>query len=218
MKNILNSAQILTKEDISDIESLLLGKNGLLRIVPYLQIIENFSDNKIKNFMLKHGIYFIPTLESVKILKSYIGDKNAIEIGCGNGALGRALDIPITDSKLQEENSVKIFYEASGQPTIKYPDDVLKLEAQEAIRFFKPNIVIGSFITHKYTEKTKSGNLYGVQEELVICKANYIMIGNKDTHADKPILKVNHIEQYDPCLITRSSNQKNNRIFIWNKV
>lgn len=189
-------------------------ENGKLKPMPYA-FYQSIEVNELQYFMYSYGIYTLPTTELIEWLKENIVG-TAIEIGCGNGAIGRALGIKLTDSKLQEKQAIADWYKFHRQPTIKYPNDVLEYDALEAIKYFKPDTVIGSFITHKYSPKIKSGNMYGVVEGKILqmCK-KYIHIGNGETHRDKPILKHAHETFHFEWLITRSANQDANCICVW---
>jgi hypothetical protein len=189
-------------------------KDGLLQVMP-IEFYKQFSENEIKFFMYKNAIYVLPTTELIEWLKQNIVG-SAIEIGAGHGAIARALNIPITDSRLQENLDIKIAYAASGQPVIEYANDVEKLTAFQAVNKYKPHTVIGAFITHKWNGK--NGNYWGVDEnELLKSVMRYIHIGNKETHQNSAIMKLQHDENYFDWLITRSVNQSLNRIFVWSK-
>jgi hypothetical protein len=206
---------IINRTNISDIENEAF-KNEFLIPLPF-SYYNNLSKDSLRYFMYIHGIYVLPTIELINFLKENIVEKT-IEIGSGLGCIGRSLNIPKTDSKLQDEPEIKAYYKLVNQPTINYPNDIEKLDAISAIDKYSPDTVIGAFITHKYREDLKSGNMYGVEEEKILEKTKlYINIGNLDTHKDKPILKLKHESLYFDWLITRSENQKNNRIFIFKK-
>lgn len=208
-------ASTIQIDNIEEIESKAF-KNGLLIPLPSF-FYKQFTRNQIEYFCWKHGIYVVPTTELIAFLEAN-SKGTTIEIGCGHGAIGRTLNIPITDSKLQEDKQVRQFYKATNQPTIQYPSDVIELDAESAIKKYKPNTVIGAFITHKYTPKSETGNMFGVVEGKILKSVDkYINIGNLDTHKAKPILKYPHTEQYFHWLITRSQDQSKNRIFIWSK-
>lgn len=215
--NLKNAnAMPIRNVDISELESQVLD-NGLLKIKPY-SFYQSIDSNSIKVLMWKYGIYVLPTQELVDWLKENIVG-NAIEIGAGIGAIGRALNIPITDSRMQEIPEIKFYYNMSGQPTINYPNDVEKLTAEEAIEKYKPDTVIGCFITHKFEAKIGSGNAMGVQEENILKSVNrYINIGNLHTHKDKPILRNNPAEFNFEWLITRSVISSLNRIWVYDKI
>ncbi len=173
--------------------------------------------NELRYFMHQHGIYVMPTLELIYWLRDNIIGK-AIEIGAGNGSISRALNIPITDSRMQERMEIKLIYQMQGSPVINYPDDVEALDAIEAIKKYKPDTVIGAFITHRYEPSIGTGNPYGVVEENILKKVKrYINIGNKRTHSDKPILNLPHEEHQFDWLITRANDQSLNTIFVFNQ-
>lgn len=209
------NAQQIYHCDISNLEKDVIA-DGKLIVKPF-SFWNNIDRNEINYFLYVHGIYVVPTEELINYLKENIVG-SAIEIGAGNGAISRALNIPITDSRMQELEEIKMMYAMSGQPVIKYPDDVEKLNSDQAIVKYKPDTVIGCFITHKFKAEIGNGNMYGVEEENILKSVKrYINVGNLTTHKSKPILKMKHEEHYFEWLITRAVNQKDNRIFIWNK-
>jgi len=176
------------------------------------------QNNERRYFMYIHGIYVLPTTELIEFLRSQIIGK-AIEIGAGHGAIARSLNIPITDSRMQEQPEIKFIYQMGGQPPITYHDDIEKLDAIQAVKKYEPDTVIGAFITHKFDVKIGNGNAMGVDEEKMFSKikSRYINIGNKHTHKDKPILKLKHTEYQFDWIITRSVNQYQNVIFVFDK-
>lgn len=209
------SVSILYNADISHIEKQAF-ENGLLKVMPS-SFYKSLDENSLKLFMLNHGIYVIPTTELIDWLKENIIE-NAIEIGAGLGTIARELKIPITDSCMQELPDVKLIYNMGGQPTIKYPSDVEKLDYKEAIIKYKPKTVIGCFITHKHKSGMSTGNMYGVEEEYILKNVQrYINVGNLQTHKDKPILKQKSIEYNFDWLITRSNDQSLNRIWVYDQ-
>src|ERR1035437_1149875 len=212
----MNHAQQIYPCDLSVLNEKILDKDGKLIIKSY-EFYREVDKNELKYFMLKNGIYVLPTSELIDWLKQNILP-NAIEIGAGNGAIGRALGIPTTDSLLQTDPIIRLYYESMGQPVMDYPSDIEKLDAEQAISKYKPDCVVGAFITHKYKESIGSGNAFGVEEENILSKVQkYINIGNLITHREKPILKLPHVREHFYWLITRSVNQLENRIFIFNK-
>ncbi len=211
----MSNTQLISKCDLSGLEKEVMP-DGKLLVMP-ANFWKKRKQNEINYFIYQHGIYVLPTTELIDWLKENIIG-SAIEIGAGNGSISRALNIPITDSRMQEREDIKLIYQMNGQPVIKYPADVEKLDADEALEKYKPETVIGAFVTHKYTEAAGNGNMYGVEEENILkAVKRYINIGNLTTHNTKPILKLRHEEIYFDWLITRSVNQSDNRIFIWDK-
>ena len=205
----------ITKCDLTKLKSEILDSEGKLIIKPY-SFYQGIDANELKYFMVENAIYVMPTQELIDWLKANIVGK-AIEIGAGNGAIARTLNIPITDSRMQERPEIKWYYETViKQAPIKYHNDIEKLDAIEAIDKYKPDTIIGAFITHKFEESIGSGNAYGVKEEIILQKVKrYINIGNKITHKEKPILKTEHKEYYFEWLITRGADQSQNAIFVF---
>ena len=196
--------------------------DGLVMPVPYKALID-IPDRALKIYLFYRNIYGIVTTELVEYLKNEIGDKKAIEIGCGNGTLGRALGIPITDSKSQSFDEIKKMYANFGQPTIGYPEDVEKLEAFEAIDKYKPDILIGSYITHYINPKQpEKGGYDHAPNEVEMSKLvkKYYMLGNQHTHRHNRLLtnpKVKTTNVQEPWIMTRSENTEKNALFIWER-
>jgi len=122
---------------------------------------------------------------------------------------------------MRSNAEVVAYYTLMGQPVTEYPDDIEEIDAIAAVDKYKPEVVIGSWITHKYTvERAKlGGNMYGVDEEYVLQSVKkYIMIGNDHVHRLKPLLELYpHEEYYFPWLYSRSMSGKPNVIFVWEK-
>jgi len=203
-------AKMLPRLDPIEAENILF-KDGELQVLPY-EVIKAIDRTLILVLMHKHGIYVLPTQELIDFLKTEIIG-NAIEIGCGLGAIGRTLGIPFTDSKMQLLPEIKAYYEAMGQPTINYPSDVIQMDALYAVKYYNPKTIIGAYITHKYNGI--DGNMYGVIEgELLKKHRKYINVGNDKIHHGKPILKYPHRTLRFDWLVTRSEPDKN-FIKIW---
>jgi len=96
---------------------------------------------------------------------------------------------------------------------------VEKLDALDAVKKYEPDVVIGSWITtYAPHEMPYGSNPHGIKEpEILDLVDTFIIIGNLDTHGDKPILKRAHEEYYFDWLVSRGKHQENNRIWIWNK-
>jgi hypothetical protein len=200
----------------------LLQTDKVLKLLPAAEYDKIPKDTLIY-WCSKYARYGLPTQELIVWLRDYIGDRHTIEIGAGNGDLAYHLNIRATDSKMQQLAEVKISYAKMAQPVINYPNWVEKLDAAAAIIKYRPQVVIGSWITH-WIDPNKpvpegGGNIYGVKEdELIASGITYIMIGHRITHHYKPILQVPHHTWYLPFLRSRTSgNQYDNCIHIWNE-
>lgn len=157
----------------------------------------------------RHGIYGFPTEELVAWLRDFIGNRSAIEIGAGNGALAHALGIPATDSCLQADPAIAAYYATLGQALVTYGPNVEKLEAQAAIEKHRPQVVVACWVTHKYdpARHAAGGNEFGIVEEAVVdaCE-HYVLIGNTRVHRDKSVWTRPH-QRFEPSwLYSRSVN------------
>ncbi len=204
----INTVIELQAEALTDI----LIIKGELQIKPY-ELFDSVSSDSIRYFMHLHGIYCLPTLELLHFLQKEIGSSTAIEIGCGIGAIAKALNIPPTDSRLQERPEIKAHYASIGQPTVQYPKWVEKYDAIDAVKEYKPDVVIGSYIIKKYDGE--SGNMWGVDElEILALVKKYIHIGDEETHSKKPLMKKPFTKHNPEWLITRG---KKGFIGIWSR-
>lgn len=203
----------LTREMVSD--------GGIIHPVPY-ERIKDFTLDEINLFLMQTALYTFPTTELVEWLRSEIDDggefaPDAIEICCGSGWLGRELDIPITDSRLQEREDIMKIYREMGQPVIQYPDDVEKLDAVSAVKKYQPEFVIGSYVTNKWGNGTsrKVGNIYGVDNGWIAAHCHkYFMIGNENVHGRDIVMKRKHQELAFDWLVTRGDSSKA-RIYVF---
>lgn len=200
-----------TQKDIEQADKLkkdlFEGKELIIKPHSYFK---DYSRLVLRLFMHKNGIYCLPTQELIDFLKEEIGENSAIEIGAGIGAIGKALKIPTTDNRMQEWEEIKLTYKLTGQPPIEYPEFIEKLEALEAVDKYKPQVVVGAYITNKWLEDKQIGNYWGVDEPVLLQKIKkYIHIGDLNTHAYKPLMNIRHATYYQrnaPWLIIRGKN------------
>ena len=208
--------EILVKVDLSSIRKEVM--NGrFIKVLP-ADVWRKYDWTEVRQLMHETGTYVLPTQELIDYLRTEIGDMRAIEIGAGNGVVGRTLGIPITDSCLQRDNKrVRQYYAMCGQPVIDYPKDIIKAEAMSAVVRFRPECVIGCYCTHKWDEETQSGNDWGIDfERLLLSVKKLILVGNRITHMHNPIMKKPHVEERFQGLITRAGiDEVTNCVFIW---
>lgn len=214
----------------------LMGIDGKIYPIPYSHIKDDTLDT-LNLVMQVLGLYTFPTLELCEWLSSQIDDNpeyephSAIEICAGKGWIGRQLGIPITDIKNMENPVVQsIMLKSLSIPTI-YDKDVEALEASEAVSNYKPEIVIGSYVTSKQlvdkVDKKKAmtvsiklpyggvlrQNLMDIARKEVqvgvdvigICRRVYkmILICNMRTHRNESYIKLPHKSYSFPWLVTR---------------
>ena len=165
--------------------------------------------------------YGIPTTELIDWLKLQIGDRHAIEIGSGNGDLAYHLGIKGTDNYCQQSSAVKALYDLSGLAVTDPGVDIEKIGAINAVRKYKPQVVIASWVTQKYKDGDKGNDqssVYGVDEvELIGLVQAYIHIGNLGSHNLKRALDLPHKVYRFPWLVSRSIQPQDNVIYVWNK-
>ena len=211
------------KELLARMDDELLDEHKSPKVLP-AEVYRAYPADDLHFWLLCHGFYGIPTLELVNWLRHEL-PKSSIEIGAGNGAFGRTLGIPMTDNKCQNWPDVRLLYEATGQPTIPYPEDVEELDALEAVRKYQPSTVFGSWVT-QWIDPAKppplgGGSIYGIKErELLALVDTYIVVGNLDVHGSKAIRtsETHRLEEItSPFLVSRGNNQALNRVFVWRR-
>lgn len=190
-----------------------------LKVLPSSEWLK-YPWQEIRMLMHEIAVYVLPTEELLDYLDELIGDEKAIEICAGTGNIGRNLDIVMTDSYQQRDHKLtNQLYKLTGQPVIQYPKDVIKCDAYHAVRRMKPHTVVGCYATHKWREDTQDGNDRGVDfMDLFDHCERIILVGNKDTHKNNPLMAVPHVEMMLPGLITRAEDHTKNRIFIWEHI
>ena len=182
---------------------------------------QRFPWGEVRLFMHEYPIYVLPTTELLDVLEDLTAGFKTIEIGAGTGNIGRHLGIKMTDSHLQQLNkTVKALYELTRQPVIQYPSAVIKADALTAYRRFKPECILGCYVTHLYRDGMATGNMYGVDfERLLPLVKRLVLVGNKDTHWENPIMSLPHTEiDLHGGLITRSEDRSGDRIFVWDNL
>lgn len=186
--------------------------------------LKNIRSIQIQAYAHKLGLYGIFTKELIQQFKNLINGRSCIEVGAGNGTLGRALNIPMYDNFLQLRPEIKIYYIITKQPIVNYGQDVLKMDGLEAIKKHRPKVVIGSWVTHKYNPKLKhlEGSHFAFEQKEMFNYGveQFIMYGSLKTHYLNPLFKSN---QYNTTIIKNdeimySRNGKNdNCIYIVEK-
>ena len=215
-----NDTYFLQNTNISHLNDIFFDTNGQLIVRSYGEI-KDITQQEISLFCLKNGIYSLPTKELIDFLREEIGEENmdkTIEIAAGNGVYSRELGIVGTDSYMQATEEISQLYELSGQPTVKYGEHVEKLDGNDAVKKYKPEIVVAAWCTHKYNAKEhwRGGNALGVNERNLLSKVKkYIHIGNETVHNKKPIMNKSHRKIKEKWILSRSRYSDNNVIYIW---
>jgi len=172
----------------------ILLKDGELQVLSSADLLQiDYLDLQL--WCHKNAIYGIPTKELIEVIKPHLVENKSIEVGAGCGVFGRVLNIPSTDSMIQNDPKVRLYYQALGQPIVNYGKNVINLEASEAIDKFKPEVVFGSWVTQyippeKAEELQGQGSEYGLKEsEFLPNIKKYIVYGNDSIHGYKKILR-----------------------------
>ena len=205
--------QVLQHRDTSYLDNLLLDKQGRLKVVPS-STHQSIPWEDIRLWCHLHAVYGLPTTELVEYLGQLIDGRKAIEVGAGNGTLGRALDIPRTDSFIQLRPDVALFYLAQGQPLVEYGDDVECLDAIAAIKKHRPQVVIGSWVTQT-SDGSRPGCMFGLDEEEILRQVEtYVVFGSLRNHGGekKVINQHDHKVIQEPWMRSRAPDSA---LFIW---
>lgn len=203
--------------DFEALDSLLLDGDRL-RCMP-AAVLQTIPTDHLRAWAARCAIYNFPTWELVEWLKEKIAGRTALEIGAGNASLGFYLKIPMTDSYQQIDNPmVRLYFLSLGQKPTTPPPNVIKEDAETAVRTRKPQVVIGSWITQKWKTGDANGNEFGPREEYILERCQtYIHIGNEGVHNDKRIMAQPHETFSFPWLVSRSKKPELNRIWVWNR-
>lgn len=210
------------KFDLAPYDDLLLDSNGRLKLLPVAEL-RKFPRGELGYWSQVRGRYTLPTVELVAWLKEKIDGRSALEIGAGAGDLGYHLGIRMTDSYVQVTSpDMLLYYELLGvPPTVPHPD-VERLEALEAVRKYKPEVVIGAWITQLYRKGDEGppligSSIYGVDElTLRLEVESYICISHKKVHKEKRILRFKHHE-YRPPFISRQQDPTGDVVWVWSR-
>lgn len=210
--------KIMPSQDVTHLDAILLDENGHLKPVPSA-VLAAIEPDQLLIWGTRNAVYQFITTEMIDWLEAQIGGRSAIEICAGNGGIGRALGIPRTDSFIQQHPKMRLVYRFYGQEPTLPPADVQKFEALEAARHFKPQVVVGAFVTQIYKEgQMIPSSIYGVDEEQLLQEVDtYILFGNKHTHQGKRIFQLPHERYKVPWLFTKALDQSLNRIWVWRK-
>lgn len=197
-----------------NLDAKLLDADGRMRALPAAELARI---DPVERFMwcARRARYGLPTLELIEHLHGLIRGRRAIEIGAGQGDLGRLLGIPMTDSAEQCTNAEMAYYYASiGHAPTKPPADVERISACDAVAKYKPEVVVASWVTQLFVagdERARVGSsVFGV-DELALLRAVpvYLHIGSEKSHRDKRALALPHREVHAPWLISRSFDSTN---------
>lgn len=193
--------------EVRDITGEVMDELGQMQVLPASYWAGTTVEERAK-FGHLNGIYGFPTVELVEYLTARIAGRKAIEIGAGHGGLARALKIRATDSWVQDEPGRALLYQLTKQPRVTYGRNVLKIDANTAVRRFTPDVVIGSWISPRWSDEHQNGNADGVDElDLLDFCSKYILIGNEHVHSTSRLwTAVPWTIEYPDWLYSRAHN------------
>ena len=196
----------------------------VFKVVP-AEVYHGFTQDELFLFCVQNGLYSLPTTELLDTLNSLIMEvsptRNAIEIGSGNGAIGRGLGITATDNFMQDNEHIRAHYEMLKQATVQYGSDVVRMDANEAVRKLRPDCVVGAWVTHVFNpmDPQRGGNQFGIDEEAILSSVKrYIVVGNGAVHSQKPIFeKMTRMIRGDFIFSKSIAGVDQNAIYIWDR-
>lgn len=209
----------LDPSKIRDISSDALDSDGRLKVLP-AEFWAGTTPNERALFGVTHGLYSFPTVELVEHLRTVIGDRTAIEIGAGHGVLAEALGIVATDNFQQRMPKYRAVYEAIRQPIVPYGPNVEDLDARQAVRRHRPQVVIGCWVTQKYDKRRHfaGGNEIGVDEEQLLGRVEtYVSVGNQKVHRGKVIWQRSHEIIHPDWVYSRAWNGTPDFVARWDR-
>lgn len=204
---------------IRDITSEVLGPDGRLRILPAAYWATTTAEERML-FGARNGIYSFPTVELVAHLRAAIDSRSAIEIGAGNGVLADALDIPATDNRTQEKPRDKLLLMLERRQPVPYGPNVIEAHASRAVRLFKPQVVIGCWVSTKYdpARPDAGGPIDGIDEDDILANCEeYILVGNEHVHHRKKIWRRQHRIEYPSFVYSMAMNGAREFIAYWRR-
>lgn len=209
----------LDPDAIRDLSPEVLGPDGRMQVLPAAYWASTTPQERAL-FGHRHGLYSFPTIELVEYLDALIGTRSAIEIGAGHGVLAQVLGIPATDNRMQEKDPYRQVYALTGQPAVRYGPNVVDMHASRAVRRYRPQVVIGCWVTHKYdpARPAAGGNEVGIDEEDILRNcATYVVVGNERVHGAKKIWGRPHTIEYPSFVYSRAVNGTREFIAAWHK-
>ena len=214
-----------TQKALETCDEAFLDTQGRLRLLP-AETYRRVDPASLRVWMHYRARYLLPTFELVAWLEEEINGRKAIEVASGNGDLAFHLGIKATDSYCQIcHPAARLFYALGKQVPTRPTPDVYKLDAQQAINKFHPEVVVASWLTRKFIVGTdedgiSDASVLGPEEEWIFKRVEkYIHIGSETVHGTKTLLSVPHRTEKYPWLISRANytDPNSNVIYIWEK-
>lgn len=211
---------VLDTHNARDLAPDVRGPDGRTRVMP-AAFYAGTTDVERTLYATTRGIYGLPTVELVDRLHELIAGRPAIEIGAGEGVLAEALGIPATDNRQHERPEVALHYAMCRQPTVPYGPNIIAMSAQQAVRHYRPSVVVGSWVTARYDANRpgrNKGNPGGVDERDVLANCDtYVLVGNTEVHSISALWDLPHTIEHPPYLYSRAFNGSPDFIAVWHR-
>ena len=136
------------QEFLQAYDRILLDENGIIKLFP-AELYRGIDNASLRVWCICRAIYQLPTVELIEWLKTNFNLNKAIEIGAGNNYLYHHLGIKGTDNYSEQIPQVKLVHEIMKQPSTDPPPEVENSDAIAAIKKYKPETVITSWMTLK---------------------------------------------------------------------
>lgn len=219
--SLLDSSR--SEEVCSQLDGDCLNAVGSLQVMP-ADYYARYSQHDLALWCHHRAFYFLPTHEAIEWSRQWLPEdaRQALEIGSGNGALGRGLGLRLTDNRQQEWPEVRAHHARIQQPVINYHRTVETLDGLAASEKYRPEVIVAAWVTHRYRPDRQElgGNVYGVNEERLLEGSwlqRYVFFGHEHVHRTKPILGQKHTTHALPFLYSRSMQPGKNVVWIWEK-
>jgi hypothetical protein len=198
-------------DQLAALEREVLDSSGRQRVVPASTYAAHTLATRAA-LCVKNGIYGLVTRELVDLIDGLIGDRDAIEIGAGDGVLSKALGILGTDNYNMHRPEIRREYERMLQPITKYGLAVRKIDGETAVRKYKPQMIVASWLTHKWTpeQHERGGNPDAPDELMLLANCEWlIFVGNTSAHQHNRLLDIDHMHIENEWMYSRAVRGRN---------
>lgn len=211
-------ARLVRPVDLVELDQALIDpKTGRMRLLPSAELLR-LGLERLQVWAGLRARYQLVTLELVQWLRSAIGPRSALEVGAGMGDVGFHLGIRMTDSHIQVRNRiVREYYAALGQTPTTPPRDVERIDANAAVRLYKPEVVVACWLTQYGPAGVLDSSSWGAHEEQFLERAEYIHVGNVTVHGRKRLLSLPHHLFTPEGLVSRAEQPEQNAVWVWER-
>lgn len=174
--------------DVAYLDDALLAEDGRLRLLP-AAAYATIPQIDLLVWCYQQARYCLPTVELVDWLQERIAGRSCLEICAGNGDLGYHLGIPAVDNFHQQRPEVTARLARKGWAATRPTSEVIRMDAMDAVRYFRPAVVVGSWVVPRNESLDGEGP---IEEDIILNVESYIHIGHWVTHKNKSALTLPH--------------------------